>query len=157
MKKLPGDVTLLNIIEVAKLLRVHPHTIDRWLEKIPPEGLTVIRVGGRKMFALKDVLEYIESRKNRTGTHGNSLRRKSSREVIGINRGHLLEWSEERRDIVLSPRDAAKLLRIDESFLLKKIEIGYLPVVEVRDGIELIQLNHARILAAEAGVPVGEL
>jgi hypothetical protein len=61
----------------------------------------------------------------------------------------LLEWCAKHRDMLISPRNAAKLLGIDESFLKTKIKLGQLRIADVCNGINRILLSDAQRLVTE--------
>jgi excisionase family DNA binding protein len=67
VEQLPsGHMTpnLLNTSEVARLLRVHRHTVDR--ERIAGR-LACVRIGTRVLFTEAQVRDYVRSRQTRAG------------------------------------------------------------------------------------------
>jgi hypothetical protein len=63
-----------------------------------------------------------------------------------IKHENLLKWCAIQRDMIVSPKVAAKLLRVEENFLLEKIKCRQLKIVDVFEGKERILLSHAQSL-----------
>jgi hypothetical protein len=53
--------TILNLHQVAGLLKTSPHILSRWLNSEQPPKLPVIRIGSQERFVLEDVVKFIES------------------------------------------------------------------------------------------------
>ena len=51
---------LLNVPEVAEILRISPHTLRTWIAK---DMIPIVRIGRRILFDEVDIIEFIEKGK----------------------------------------------------------------------------------------------
>ena len=52
---LVGPDTLLDVVDVSKIVKIAPKSVYRWAYE---RKVTSIKIGGRRLFYAKDVLEY---------------------------------------------------------------------------------------------------
>ena len=53
---------ILKSAEVAKILKIHPVTLNKLVNAKQLPGLPAIKIGKRRRFLLEDLLKFIESR-----------------------------------------------------------------------------------------------
>jgi hypothetical protein len=130
MKESLEAIRILNTTEVAKIFRVPPATLTRWLNAEHPPELPIIRIGNNKRFVLEDVLKFIESRKNPEAKEGEP---------------HGSYEPGKMCDMLINPGSVAKILGPGKDFTAEQIKLEKLRIADVLNGVSHIGISDLRI------------